>query len=31
MKYLKVTIDNKKLSKNLWRSIEEKMEKRLAG
>jgi hypothetical protein len=31
MKYLGVPIDNKKLSKNIWSSIEEKMEKRLAG
>jgi hypothetical protein len=31
MKYLGVPIDNKKLSKNLWCSMEEKMEKRLAG
>jgi hypothetical protein len=31
MKYLGVPIDNKKLSKNLWCSMEEKMEKKLAG
>jgi hypothetical protein len=31
MKYLGVPIDNKKLNKNLWCHMEEKMEKRLAG
>jgi hypothetical protein len=31
MKYLRVPIDNKKLNKNLWCSMEEKMEKRLVG